>query len=870
MSGLYKRALDFVSRHPHLRVLKAEELKEDDDGISEDERAQISAQIQAVVSQNKLRLDDKALQIRPRKRGWVFVLAVNIAAAILIAAGIYLAFELFGRQEQELVSERRLIRSVEGELLDALQAEADAQLSAKDQEIAGIEGRLAQATAERQRLQDETDEIIASREAQLRAQFEAELEAERLRLEAAGLSAAEIDTQVAQLEAQQTAELQAELEAARAAAEAEIAEQEAAFAAEIEAFQAELDDAAAERAELQEEFAAEAEALNAQLAEETARLESERASLISEFDAEVAQIRADFQRRLEEAQSAAASAVEAQQAALAEHDTTQAELEDTRTELNATNADLADTRAALAATESALSTTEGELGTTRATLDVTQSDLAATLAELATTETAVAEAEAALSGARADLTAALARAQQAESDAEAARAEAEAATSAAEAAARATVAEAEARRREAEEAEARRREAEEAAAATQAEVETALAAAEQTAAARDRAVAELAEAEERLATLEGTFTAAGAALEQFTNQYDTLLSRIQVGDFDAARVSLSSIRRAVNDGARSPIPSLANRSEVELLLLDSLDRLVSLEAAAVGLVDIDLVATASLVSEAAALLRQGQELEEAGDIGAATELYRAALARVPAAGAAFSRIEALSETAEMVDSRALADAIENANALYTGANYQEAASAYRQVLGLLPNINASILDNILDTGYRLRSAVDRVAFVDAAADAEAQIGRLEDKITGLESQVTSLEQEVSAAQNRYVDVVQSIDRALARIGSDGPAPATAGDSTDTTDLLATKLVLLRVLNSTEVRADYPDLYTETQVYLDALVEEERELAEIATLERMNSIVDSIGRGSEPDLPESVASRRLVRTFLETLAALLSE
>ena len=869
MSGLYKRALDFVARHPHLRVLKPEELEEEDDGISEDERAQISAQIQAVVSQNKLRLDDQTLELKPRKRGWVFVLFVNLIAAAVIAAGIYLALRLFESQEQELVSERRVITSVEGELLDALQAEAEAQLSAKDQEIQGIEGRLAQVTAEREQLQEQTDEIIASREAELREQFEAALEAERERLEAAGLSAAEIDAQVAELEAQQTAQLEAELEAVRAEAEAEIAAQEAEFEAEIAAFQAELDAAAAERATLEEEFAAEAEALNAQLAEETARLESERASLIAEFDAEVAQIRADFQRRLQEAQAATQTAVETQEAALAERDATLAELEATQNELSTTEAALADTEAALAGAR-------GDLTEALARARQAEADADAARAEA---EEAVAAAEAS----RAEAREAQARAATQTRAAEIARAEAEEAgrtaeaavgrADAAEAAALAAVAQAEERVLAAEEAaaaaEARAEELAEEAQAAQARVQTALAAADDAAAERDRLAGELADVESRFSTLQGNFNAAGAALSQALDQYDTVLSRIEAGDLESARVALSSIRRAVNEGAREAVPSLANRSELELLLVDSLDRLVTVEIAAAGSVEIDLVATANLVAEATSLLRQGQELEDAGEIGAATELYRAAVAQVPAAGAAFARIEALTRSAQAVDSQALSEAVAAANELYTQGNYRDAATAYQEVLNLLPNVDAATLDNILDTGYRLRSAVDRVAFVEAAAEAEAQIEELQAEISGLESEVSSLEQQVSTTQNRYVDIVQSIDRALARIRTDQDTPAATDTGAETTELLATKLVLLRVLNSDEVREDYPDLYTETQVYLDALVEEERSLAERETLQQINSLVETIGAGGEPSLPDDAADRRLVQTFLERLSSLLS-
>lgn len=295
MPGLLRRAKNFVEQHPYLKVLSQKEIESEDDGISEEERRRIAAQIQSVVEKNRITVSEDTFRVRPTKRGGVLVLLVNLAAILLIAGSVYGALWYFDQQEETIVSPATELISAEGLLLETLQEEAEARLSEKDEEIRSIEGRLAEISAERERLASETETIVAEREAAIRAEFEQLLSSERDRLSASGLSEEEVEAEIERLREEQAADLATEIESVRAEAEAEIAEREAAivqleaeFEARLSSAEAEREDLEAERAELEEryaaELAAEIEDVRAQAAEETAALEAQRAEAIGALE----------------------------------------------------------------------------------------------------------------------------------------------------------------------------------------------------------------------------------------------------------------------------------------------------------------------------------------------------------------------------------------------------------------------------------------------------------------------------------------------------------------------------------------------------------------------------------------------------------
>lgn len=281
MASLLQRAQEIIAQRPHLQLLREEEESREDDPITEEERREITQQINEVVARNRIDADASAFEVHPTKRSGLLVLGVNLVALAVIAAGIYATLLYFDSRREEIVSPEVSLSSAEGRLLETLREETEAQLSEKEEEIAGIQDRLEEIDAERRRLAEESEEIIAEREAEIRASFQAQLEAERERLAGQGLSESDIAERLAAFEEEQAGAIADRVAEVRAEAQAELAEREAAIEELVADFEGRLESAEAERRALDEER----DELTARLEAEAATLEAERTEALEELDA---------------------------------------------------------------------------------------------------------------------------------------------------------------------------------------------------------------------------------------------------------------------------------------------------------------------------------------------------------------------------------------------------------------------------------------------------------------------------------------------------------------------------------------------------------------------------------------------------------
>ncbi len=192
-----------------------------EDGISGDELAEITRKIESVASANRIQVTPQLFSISAKKRGVFLPLMVNLFSLIVLAGGVALMLVFFQQQETAEVQQVVALNSAEGRLLEVLKQEAEANLSAKEQEILAIQEQMLQVQRERDDIAADIEERIANREAQLRASLEQELEQERQRLRAQGLSEVDIEARIREIEQQKTAELNQRLAAFKAEAEAE-------------------------------------------------------------------------------------------------------------------------------------------------------------------------------------------------------------------------------------------------------------------------------------------------------------------------------------------------------------------------------------------------------------------------------------------------------------------------------------------------------------------------------------------------------------------------------------------------------------------------------------------------------------------------
>lgn len=284
MQGLYKKALEIRESQRYLRLLREDELGEDDDlDISPDERERILAQIDSVVEGSRIRIGPDTFVVKPKRPGAVLPLVVNLLAVVLMVAGAYVLVQWFNNREEVASTETSTLTSAEGRLLTALKEESEQLLSQKEREIAQIQGQLSDLNTEREQLAEQSATQLQEREDALRSEFESVLEAERQRLTDGGLSQDEIDRQIADFEASQRTQYDSDLEAARQQAAAELAQREETLNTLLTDVQQALSAAEQERVDLQEELANQEARLVQEFQTETAELEQERSAALQQL-----------------------------------------------------------------------------------------------------------------------------------------------------------------------------------------------------------------------------------------------------------------------------------------------------------------------------------------------------------------------------------------------------------------------------------------------------------------------------------------------------------------------------------------------------------------------------------------------------------
>jgi len=285
MSGLLRKAKSLRAGARHLRLLGPDELRTDDDNsISPEEREKILAQIEQVVSRNRMKITPETFHFKPRRRGSMLPLLVNLAALVVLAAGVFVAVLLSRRSEQTITAAPVTLLSAEGKMVAALKEQAREQLEGKDKEIAAIRERLAGMDQERARIKQDADAAVARREQELQDSLNQSLAAQRAKLAASGLSEEAVTRRMSDFEARSRAQADAQLAAFRTQADADRAEKERTIEKLQAEFKQSLAAAQADRTRAQEEAARRQSELEAGSRQKQLALEQDKAAALAELE----------------------------------------------------------------------------------------------------------------------------------------------------------------------------------------------------------------------------------------------------------------------------------------------------------------------------------------------------------------------------------------------------------------------------------------------------------------------------------------------------------------------------------------------------------------------------------------------------------
>ncbi|MBN1410412.1 MAG: hypothetical protein JW969_06175 [Spirochaetales bacterium] len=195
------------------------DLEDDEANISAEEKKEILAQIESVVSENRISINEDVLKIKPLKQGILFPILINAIAFVAIAVGIFAFYIIFLNSGQQIEIDTKTYTSDQYKLIiDDMRKNAE-ELKAKENEIAKIQGELSKIDEERDKLLTSMDEEINTRREELEKAMAIELNNQRALLKQQDLSDEDIEARIASLKQQKEIEYSSEIEAIKKQAE---------------------------------------------------------------------------------------------------------------------------------------------------------------------------------------------------------------------------------------------------------------------------------------------------------------------------------------------------------------------------------------------------------------------------------------------------------------------------------------------------------------------------------------------------------------------------------------------------------------------------------------------------------------------------
>ncbi|MBN2875069.1 MAG: hypothetical protein JXM71_08235 [Spirochaetales bacterium] len=246
-------------------------------GISSEDQRDILRHIDQVAKSSRILAGPDTWKVKPRKRGILLPLAVNMVGFLVLAGGLFGLGHIFSQQDQGAANDTVMLESAEGRLLQEIKREAEGRLQEKDKEIASIQERMASLDRERADLLTSVESRIKAKEVELREALNIELERERQRLIAEGLSESAIQERLKEFERRKSEEFASQLSEFTRKAEEERLAMQANLDKARDEFRENLSVATAERQRIQDESRAREQELRAQLTEKDQALETERA-----------------------------------------------------------------------------------------------------------------------------------------------------------------------------------------------------------------------------------------------------------------------------------------------------------------------------------------------------------------------------------------------------------------------------------------------------------------------------------------------------------------------------------------------------------------------------------------------------------------
>ncbi len=247
-------------------------------------KAEIYSEIDQIV--DKLHAETVAVSadFSVLKKDSVIPLVVIISSIIILTGGSLFFLTFYNSKEKTILTTRNRVLSTESKVLAAVKAESEEQLEIRDQRIQSIQTRLNIAVQDRNRLKEDAEQILNTREEELRKAMAETLEAERAKLAGQGLSSEDIQKKIEETSNRLEAENQSEMNDFKEQYEQELAEKELAMSIKIEEYQKNLEQSQSEQTLLQEQIAQRKKELRKDFDSQSTALENQKKLVLGQLE----------------------------------------------------------------------------------------------------------------------------------------------------------------------------------------------------------------------------------------------------------------------------------------------------------------------------------------------------------------------------------------------------------------------------------------------------------------------------------------------------------------------------------------------------------------------------------------------------------
>jgi chromosome segregation ATPase len=422
---------------------------------------------------------------------------------------------------------------------------------------------------------------------------------------------------------------------------------------------------------------------------------------------------------------------------------------------------------------------------------------------------------------------------------------------------------------------------------------------------------------EEIATLEDNRNREQFALNQMLAFYQNTQTHIAAGAPERALDSLKDLKSFLSDASLAGLPMVQNRRQVEIFLIDSLERLIENELKTETLDTESLIESAKIIASVSALVEEGNVLYAEGSYLDAQQQYLSALSRIEPVKTGFDRYQEIEYQKEVAQSDLVNGLVANGDRYFADGNNDSAISEYENALAVLYQTDTAFIQRIRTAGAEIesRSYLDELEGIrtelansrksergliegnrQEVRDLQAEISRLSEEIAEYEGisdeldasqerigeQIAELEAsgeriaelEIYEAENRATqNLITSISAAKERLATNLTGSDEPEQSANSAQFLETKLLIVRVLSNEPVKSEYPDLQNRLNEYLVALTDEERIESRDTTLRAINDMLEElISPGADDQFAslDGMTQSNLMLRFLSNLQALLEQ